>query len=145
LVEQHVLEHDCGEASYVEEYVEPGQALAEVLLVEHLPLVKLGTPHEDEETRLEGETADEEPEGWQTEVLHKLSLALDGELEVNGEEEKVPDEVDSDGNGRETLRQGMILSYLFNYAQHREEGQNNNHSGHERVVRDVRHIVGQAG
>jgi hypothetical protein len=66
LVQQHILEHDCREASDVEEYVEPGQALAEVLLVEHLPLVELGTPHENEETRLEGKTADEEPKGWQT-------------------------------------------------------------------------------
>jgi hypothetical protein len=39
----------------------------------------------------------------------------------------------------------MILSHLFDYAKHREKGQNDNHGSHKRVVRNVRHVVRQAG
>ena len=42
------------------------------------------------------EAADEVPESRQSQVLHELCLSLDRELEVDGEEEKVPDQVNGD-------------------------------------------------
>lgn len=61
---------------------------------------------------------------------------------MDGEVEEVPDEVHCDRDWGHALRQGVVLRDLFNDAEHREEGQNDDHCGHEGVVRDVGHVVG---
>ena len=98
LVQQDVLKDNCGEAGHVEDYVEPGQNLALVLLVVRLLLVELRAPDQDKQTRFESETAQEVPKGRQSQVLHELALALNRELEVDGEEKEVPDQVHANGN-----------------------------------------------
>ena len=96
LVQQDALEDDGGEASDVEDYVEPGQPLAHELLVIHLLLVQLGAPADNEQAGLKSEAADEVPEGWQAQILHEFALSLDRELEVDGEKEEVPDQVQAE-------------------------------------------------
>ena len=98
VVKQSALEHHSQEAQHVEQYVEPSESAAKELLIEHQTLVQLRAPDQDEQARLESEAADEVPESRQSQVLHELSLALDRELEVDGEEEKVPHQVDGDRN-----------------------------------------------
>ena len=134
LVQQHVLEDHGREAGHVEDDVEPGEALALELLVIHLLLAELRSPADDEKAGLESETADEVPEGWQAQILHEFTITVDGKLEVNGEEEEIPDEVQANRDGRKTLSQGLTLSDLFNHAKHGEERQDYDHRGQEGIV-----------
>lgn len=102
LIQQNALEDNSCEADNVEDDVKDGQTLPQVLLVKHLSLVELSAPHQDKESWLKCEAADKIPEGWQSQVLHELTLALNRKLEVDGEENKVPDEVDPNGHWRYT-------------------------------------------
>ena len=92
-VKKHVLENDGCEARHVEDDVEPGETLALVLLVIHLLLGELRSPANDEKARLKSETANEVPEGWQTQILHEFTISVNRELEIDSKEKEVPDEV----------------------------------------------------
>ena len=100
LIQQDALEHNCSEADNVENDVKDGESLSKVLFVEHLPLVKLSAPYQDKEPWLKCKAADKIPEGWQPQVLHKLAFPLNWKLEIDGEEDEVPDEIDSDRHRR---------------------------------------------
>ena len=57
----------------------------------------MGAPDQDEKPVLECEGEEKVEEGGDAEILHVLGpAALNRELEVDGEEEEVPHEVDGD-------------------------------------------------
>ena len=89
------MEHNCREADNVEDDVKDSEAFSKVLFVKHLTLVELSAPYQDKEPRLECKATDKIPEGWQTQVLHELAFSLNRKLEIDSEENEVPNEVDS--------------------------------------------------
>ena len=93
-----MLVHYYNEGHQIKHDVEPSQSSPKVSLIEHLLLSQLGPPHEDEQSWLECETTDEVPEGRQTQVLHELSP--EAELEVDGKEEEIPDQIHTDRGKR---------------------------------------------
>ena len=133
-VDEHVLENDGGEDGHVKENVEPGEHLALELLVVQLLLGELGAPRQDEQPRLEREAVDEVPESGQGQVLHVFSVEVHRELEVNREEEKVPQETHAQRNGRKALCQRVVLRNLLDEVQGCEECQYNDHCHSEAVV-----------
>ena len=101
-------------------------------------LGELGPPHKYEQPRFESETADEVPEGWKAQVLHEF--APDAELEVNGEEKEVPNEIHSDSGEGQTLGERMVLCNLLDLAKHDEERNHNAHGCCEGIVGNLLHV-----
>jgi len=77
--------------------------------------------------------------------LHQFSVALNGELEMEGEEEKVPNYVHSNRDGRQALREGMVLGNLLYHTQNCEKGCDYHYGRHAGVVGDVCHVFGLTG
>ena len=86
------------------------------MLVVHLLLAKLSAPDQDEQSRLKSETVDKVPKCWQAQILHELTLALNGKLKVDGKVEEVPEETHAEGYWRNTLRQRMSLGNLLYHS-----------------------------